>query len=127
MSDTKRTTTFVVDVYPIEDEDAFVERVLDRERQEPWSHLDPDQQQAMVIIMRDALTRMLEDPTEWLPHGLVPHSNDRLALTVLVKFDDIDEMVVSLRVEAERQVAARRDELIAIRGRLQRGAHDQGS
>jgi hypothetical protein len=126
---TRKITTIPVDVdcYRIEDEAAFTARVAELERQTPWSELTDEQRQALVVVLREGMFRMLENPQEWIPHGLIPVSNDRVALLLTIKFDDIDQMIFDMRLAAERQVLDQRQELTdMVRGLLDGGAHDTG-
>jgi len=83
-----------------------------------WNELDDEQRQAVVVLVRDALLRLIEDPDLWIPTSLEPKSNNRLDLYLNIHFAEIDEEVVRRRVETEREIYRTREDLVTLHTEL---------
>lgn len=83
-----------------------------------WNELDDEHRQAVTVLVRDALLRLIEDPDLWIPTSLEPKSNNRLDLYLNIHFAEIDEEVVRRRVETEREVYRTREDLVTLRDEL---------
>jgi hypothetical protein len=102
---------FVVSVDPVDDEATLVEEITQLEATQVWSTFTQDQRDAMVGLVRDALARMGRGIETWLPEALIPRSNDCFAITILWKFQTIDEAVILMRAKVEAEAQARINEL----------------
>lgn len=84
-----------------------------------WWNAQPDEsQQALVVLIRDCLVRMIEDPAMWLPTSIVPRTDERLDIFINIHFAEMDDEVVRRRVETEDEMTQRRDDLVGLRGKL---------
>lgn len=83
-----------------------------------WNELDDEKRQAVIVLVRDALLRLIEDPDLWIPTSLEPKSNNRLDLYLNIHFAEIDEEVVRRRVETEREIHRTREDLVALADEL---------
>lgn len=83
-----------------------------------WNDLDDEKRQAVIVLVRDALLRLIEDPDLWIPTSLEPKSNNRLDLYLNIHFAEIDEEVVRRRVETEREIYRTREDLVTLRDEL---------
>lgn len=83
-----------------------------------WNELEDEQRQAVVVLVRDALLRLIEDPDLWIPTSLEPKSNNRLDLYLNIHFAEIDEEVVRRRVETEREIYRTREDLVTLHHEL---------
>ncbi len=83
-----------------------------------WNELEDDNRQAVVVLTRDALLRLIEGTDLWIPTSLEPKSGNRLDLYISIHFAEIDEEVVRRRVETEREIYQTREDLVALSGEL---------
>lgn len=83
-----------------------------------WNELDDEKRQAVIVLVRDALLRLIEDPDLWIPTSLEPKSNNRLDLYLNIHFAEIDEEVVRRRVETEREIYRTREDLVVLHEQL---------
>lgn len=83
-----------------------------------WNDLDDEHRQAVIVLVRDALLRLIEDPDLWIPTSLEPKSNNRLDLYLNIHFAEIDDEVVRRRVETEKEVYRTREDLVTLRDEL---------
>lgn len=83
-----------------------------------WNELEDDNRQAVVVLTRDALLRLIEDTDLWIPTSVEPKSGNRLDLYIAIHFAEIDEEVVRRRVETEREIYRTREDLVALSGEL---------
>lgn len=83
-----------------------------------WNELDDDKRQAVVVLVRDGLLRLIEDTDLWIPTSMEPKSGNRLDLYISLHFAEIDEEVVRRRVETEREIYQTREDLVALSGEL---------
>lgn len=102
---------FTVSCGPVDDEDALVEEITELEAERLWGHLDQEQRDAMVGLVRDALTRMARTVEVWLPEGVVPQSSASFAIHVLWKFSVLDENVILQRARSDEETRRRLEEL----------------
>lgn len=94
---------------------------LERDSEKTWEDLDDEQRQAMIVITKDCLRRMAEDPHVWLPSSIKPQTNNKLDLWICINFDDVDDEVIRRRTEAERALIATRTDLMVIERDLRPG------
>lgn len=92
-----------------------------------WNDLNDEQRQAVIVLVRDALLRLIEDPDLWIPTSLEPKSGNRLDLYLNIHFAEIDEEVVRRRVETEREIHRTREDLVALRGELGKDEQPEGN
>lgn len=91
---------------------------LEQEGLKYWSSIDDENRQAVIVLIRDALLRLIEDPDMWIPTSVVPQSGNRLGVWLMINLAEVDDEVVRRRVETEREVARTRDDLVELRGEL---------
>lgn len=91
---------------------------LEGEGLQHWDGLDDEKRQAVVVLVRDALLRLIEDPDMWIPTSVVPESGSRLGVWVMIHFAEVDDEVVRRRVETEREIREARDDLVGLHGEL---------
>lgn len=83
-----------------------------------WDKLKDPQRQAVIVLIRDALLRLVESPDLWIPTSLEPRSNNRLDMFLNIHFAEIDDEVVRRRVETEEEIFRSRNDLVALRDEL---------
>lgn len=83
-----------------------------------WDTINDEQRQAVVVLVRDALLRLIEDPDMWIPTSVVPQSGSRIGIWMMVHFAEVDDEVVRRRVETEREIREARDDLVVLKGEL---------
>lgn len=91
---------------------------LEQDSMSWWNNQPEESQAALVVLTRDCLVRMIEDPAMWLPTSIVPRSDERLDIFINIHFAEMDEEVVRRRVETEDEMTARRDSLVGLRTEL---------
>jgi hypothetical protein len=95
---------------------------IERSSRTAWSELDDEQRQAILLLTRDALVRLIEEVNDWVPTSFVPESGHRLDLWITVHLAEVDEEVLRRRVEAEKAISATTTDLKRMREELgQRG------
>lgn len=104
-----------VSLYEIEDEAAFRTRVDAALAANVWDTLDDEHRKALAMLVRDVnLTLLDEPPEQWIPKTLIATSGDSIAMVFHVRFDQLEERVLQMRMQAERAHANRRTNLEAM-------------
>lgn len=121
-ADTERTRHFEVQARHMGDNDPWTAKEeiarLEQEGLKYWNEIDDEKRQAVIVLVRDALLRLIEDPDMWIPTSLAPQSGNRLGIWLMIHLAEVDDEVVRRRVETEREVAKTRDDLVTLRGEL---------
>lgn len=94
---------------------------LERESQKYWDGIKDEQRQAMILIVREALMQMLEDPNSWVPTSIIPQSDARLDVYISIHLAEVDDEVVKQKLKIERDLHAARTDSLQIAADL----HDQ--
>lgn len=109
------TRTFDIEVRHIAPEDEWhtKEQIAETERLslQAWKELDDEQRQALSVITRDSLLRLLEDPDGWIPTSMLPKTGHRFDLYISINLAEVDDEVIRRRVETERQMLETREDL----------------
>ena len=74
----------------------------ERKSEAYWQGLDDDQRAAMLLIVREALTQLIEDPSAWVPTSIEPKNDQRLDLFISIHLAEVDDEVVRRKLEAEK-------------------------
>lgn len=91
---------------------------LEQEGLKYWETIHDEKRQAVIVLIRDALLRLIEDPNMWIPTSLQPQSGNRLGLWLMIHLAEVDDEVVRRRVETEREMAKTREDLVHLHGEL---------
>lgn len=91
---------------------------LEQEGLKYWESIDDEKRQAVIVLVRDALLRLIEDPNMWIPTSLMPQSGNRLGLWLMIHLAEVDDEVVRRRVETEREMARTREDLVTLHTEL---------
>lgn len=70
--------------------------------QKYWDSTDDEKRQAMLLIVRETLTQLIQDPASWVPTSIMPVNDYRLDLFISIHLAEIDEEVVKRKLEAEK-------------------------
>lgn len=97
---------------PWHDRDKLME--LERVSSSKWDSLDTEERRALALIVTDIFRRLCEDPEIWMPTSLIPRTGHNLDVWIGFKMDEIDNQVIHLRAEAERQLNKTREDLQAL-------------
>lgn len=121
-TDDRRSRTFEIQARKMAESDAWTAKEeiarLEQEGLKYWESIDDEKRQAVIVLVRDALCRLIEDPDMWIPTSMAPQSGNRLGVWLMIHLAEVDDEVVRRRVETEREVANTRDDLVALRGEL---------
>jgi hypothetical protein len=90
----------------------------ERESRQFWADIPDTNRQAILVLVRDALLRLIEDPDVWVPTSVEPKSGNRLDVFVSIHLAEVDEEVLRRRVETERMIAETTTDLVKLRGEL---------
>lgn len=90
----------------------------ERESRQFWANIPDDNRQAILVLVRDALLRLIEDPDVWVPTSIEPKSGNRLDVFVSIHLAEVDEEVLRRRVETERMISETTTDLVKLRGEL---------
>lgn len=85
-----------------------------REGKNLWRDMDPKHREALVSLVRSALTEMARDPDAWLASALVAGPDQRIGISVLFKLGNLDTHILYLREAEEAEQRARIAELEEI-------------
>ena len=93
------------------------EDVAEQERRSRkfWDSVDDPQRQAILVLVRDSLLRLVEDPEVWVPTSLEPRSGERVDLWVSIHMSEVDEEVLRRRLETERQINDSTKDLVLLK------------
>lgn len=80
------------------------EELADSERksQAYWDGIDDEKRQAMLLIVKEALTQLIEDPNAWVPTSIEPVNDNRLDLFISIHLAEVDDEVVRRKLDAEK-------------------------
>lgn len=67
-----------------------------------WKDITVDQRAAMLLIVREALMQLIEDPAAWVPTSIEPKNDQRLDIFVSIHLAEVDDEVVRRKLEAEK-------------------------
>lgn len=98
---------------------------LEQEGLKYWNKIEDEQRQAVTVLVRDALLRLIEDPDLWIPTSVVPQSGTKLGVWIMMHLAEVDDEVVRRRVETERELHNTKQDLVALHGEL--GHHDDAA
>lgn len=90
----------------------------ERESRQFWADIPDENRQAVLVLVRDALLRLIEDPDVWVPTSIEPKSGNRLDVFISIHLAEVDEEVLRRRVETERMISETTTDLVALRGEL---------
>lgn len=131
MSDTKVTRTIEIEARTMADDDAWTAKEeiarLEQEGLKYWESIDDEKRQAVIVLVRDALLRLIEDPNMWIPTSLQPQSGNRLGLWLMIHLAEVDDEVVRRRVETEREMARTREDLVVLHDELKPRPEDEAA
>src|SRR5687767_2748464 len=74
----------------------------ERASQAYWDGLDNDKRAAMLLIVKEALSQLIESPNDWVPTSIEPVNDNRLDVFISIHLAEVDEEVVRRKLEAER-------------------------
>lgn len=74
----------------------------ERNSQVYWDGIDDEKRQAMLLIVKEALAQLIEDPNAWVPTSIEPSNDNRLDLFISIHLAEVDEEVVRRKLEAEK-------------------------
>lgn len=74
----------------------------ERKSQSYWDGIDNEKRQAMLLIVKEALTQLMEDPNSWVPTSIEPENDNRLDIFISLHLAEVDDEVVRRKLEAER-------------------------
>lgn len=77
---------------------------VERKSQAYWDGIVSEKRQAMILIVREALTQMLEDPNAWVPTSILPSSDERLDLYISIHLAEVDDEVVKQKLQIEQDL-----------------------
>lgn len=124
ISDTPKVRKVEVETRVLEGTDSWLSKEeigkLEADGLKFWDGLDDEQRQAVVVLTRDALLRLIEDPDMWIPTSAVPQSGERLGIWIMVHLAEVDDEVVRRRVETEREIQYARDDLVDLKDELRK-------
>ncbi len=83
-----------------------------------WENLDNEKRASILILMRDAMERLIEDPHVWVPTSMIARSGNRLDIFISINLAEVDEEVLRRRLETERLVADTSTDLRVLKGEL---------
>lgn len=90
-----------------------------------WDSQTEMRRRAIVRIMRDALLRMAENVEDWLPGEVMASSNERFGVVIHWHTRFLDQQILKMHAEAERDSEQRLADLKRLAGR--HGAADSPS
>lgn len=90
----------------------------ERESRKFWADIPDENRQAILVLTRDALLRLIEDPDVWVPTSVEPKSGHRLDIFISIHLAEVDEEVLRRRVETEKMIADTTTDLVALRTEL---------
>lgn len=67
-----------------------------------WDGIDDEKRQAMLLIVKEALAQLIEDPDAWVPTSIEPANDNRLDLFISIHLAEVDDEVVRRKLEAEK-------------------------
>lgn len=79
-----------------------------------WKDITDDKRLGVVLAVKDALLRLLENIDGWVPLSLDPDTNNRLDLCITLELPVIVEEALRQRVSIERLEAHTAQELMRI-------------
>lgn len=82
------------------EKDRLVKREFDA--QKFWASIADDERAAVILLVRDAMLRLLKDPDKWVPTSVQPRDGNRLDVTFSIFWTDVDEGALAKRVDLER-------------------------
>lgn len=83
-----------------------------------WDHLEDHRRAALVLLVRDAMLRLLEDPDAWLPSSLEPSAGDQIDLKVSIRLPILNTDEMRRYVDLERIRGRAGTELMEALGKL---------
>jgi hypothetical protein len=127
--DAARTINITIEARHISEGDPWLSKEeiarLEQEGLKYWNEATDDTRNAVIVLCRDALLRLIEDPDLWIPTSVTPQSGNRLGVWIMMHLAEVDDEVVRRRVETERELHNTREDLVALHGEL--GAGDDPS
>lgn len=122
MAETLRTVNVEVETRSIRPDDPFFDdknlQIAENTSLEFWRSLSDDEHKAMIVLLRDTLTHLHADPESWMPGSLIPTPNGGVQIVITVQLGQIHQEVVLMRQRAEQHMVEMRDDLIVMRGEL---------
>lgn len=83
-----------------------------------WKGIDDEKRAAILILMRDALLRLVEDPELWVPTSIEPKSGNRLDVFISINLAQVDGEVLRRRVETEKLISETCTDLVTLSSEL---------
>jgi hypothetical protein len=90
----------------------------ERKSRKMWDDFSNEKRAAVLILMRDAMERLIEDPHVWVPTSMEAKSGNRLDIFISLNIAEVDEEVLRRRVETERTIAETSTDLVVLQGEL---------
>lgn len=90
----------------------------ERRSRKLWDELDDEKRQACLVLCRDSLLRLVEDPGAWVPISLEPRSDERVDLLISISLTEIDDEVLKRRLVTERKVKDATADLVNLHDEL---------
>lgn len=87
----------------------------ERRSRKLWDSINDEQRQSILVLVRDSLLRLIEDPEIWVPTSLEPRSGERMDLWISISMSEIDEEVLRRRLETEREISAATTDLVQLK------------
>lgn len=103
------------------------DEIADKERKskEIWDGVEDENRQAVLVLTRDSLARLIEDPDVWVPTSVEPITGTRIDVFVSIHLAEVDEEVLRRRIETERMIADDTAGLLELEAEL-RPSDDDG-
>lgn len=118
-----RTITVRTQHIPVGEEWRSKEEIAQKERESRafWSNIDDDKRQAILVLTRDALLRLIEDPDIWVPTSVEPASGNRIDIFISIHLAEVDDEVLRRRVDTEKIIHETTTDLNALHKELKPG------
>lgn len=79
-----------------------------------WRDMDPKHREALVSLIRSALTEMAQNPEAWLEPALVAGPDQSIGISMLFRLGNLDTHILYLREAEQAEQQARIAELEEI-------------
>lgn len=67
-----------------------------------WDSMGDNRRAALVLMVREALLKLIEDPNGWLPTSMEPNSGDQLDLKISIRLPVLNAEELNRYVDLER-------------------------
>lgn len=90
----------------------------ERKSRKMWDDFSDEKRVAILIVIRDSMERLIEDPHVWVPTSMEAKSGNRLDIFITLNIEEVDEEVLRRRVATERAIAETSTDLVVLQGEL---------